>query len=167
MAQKIYDLAVKTGEYTDQQGQQKGRWQNVGAIMQSDDGSKFIMLAKWFNPAGIQDLTGRGGESILLSMFPPKGPDGQPVQNGNRPPVQQPMQQRQPAPVAGGGHSNPGASGGPGPYAGQGGAGDGYGGHPSAPGAGGPRPLHQPAAQHRQAPPRPAAIDNYDDDIPF
>lgn len=74
-AKKLYDLAVKTGEYQDRtSGQTKGRWQNVGAVMQSDDGSKFIMLAKWFNPAGVPDLSGKGAtsESILLSMFAPK-----------------------------------------------------------------------------------------------
>lgn len=27
----------------------------------------------WFNPAGVPDLSGRGGESVLLSMFEPKG----------------------------------------------------------------------------------------------
>lgn len=72
MAQKLYDLAVKTGEYTDRAGNKKGRWQNVGAVMQADDGGKFIMLARWFNPAGVPDLTGRGGESVLLSMFEPR-----------------------------------------------------------------------------------------------
>lgn len=73
MARKLYDLAVKTGEYQDNQGNKKGRWQNVGAVMQGDDGGKFIMLAKWFNPAGVPDLNGKGGESLLLSMFEPKG----------------------------------------------------------------------------------------------
>ena len=78
-AKKLYDLAVKTGEYQDRaSGQTKGRWQNVGAVMQGDDGNKFIMLAKWFNPAGVPDLSGKGGESILLSMFAPK--DQQPQQ---------------------------------------------------------------------------------------
>lgn len=72
MARKLYDLAVKTGEYTDRNGQKKGRWQNVGAMMEGDDGGRFIMLAKWFNPAGVPDLSGRGGESILLSMFEPR-----------------------------------------------------------------------------------------------
>ena len=81
MAKKLYDLAVKTGEYKNQSGEMKGRWQNVGAVMQSDDGSKFIMLAKWFNPAGVQDLSGKGGESILLSMFPPREPNAQGQQN--------------------------------------------------------------------------------------
>ncbi len=79
MAKKLYDLAVKTGEYKDSTGAAKGRWQNIGAVMQSDDGSKFIMLAKWFNPAGVPDLSGKNAtsESILLSMFPPKDKDGQ------------------------------------------------------------------------------------------
>lgn len=77
MAKKLYDLAVKTGEYKNQSGETKGRWQNVGACMQSDDGSKFLMLNKWFNPAGVQDLSGKGGESILLSMFPPRDPNQQ------------------------------------------------------------------------------------------
>ena len=72
MTTKIYDLCAKIGKYTGADGKEKGRWQNVGAVMQNDDGGKFIMLARWFNPAGVPDLTGKGGESILLSMFPPK-----------------------------------------------------------------------------------------------
>jgi hypothetical protein len=84
MAKKLYDLAVKTGEYKNQSGEMKGRWQNVGAVMQSDDGSKFIMMAKWFNPAGVQDLSGKGGESILLSMFPPRDPNQQQGQQKNQ-----------------------------------------------------------------------------------
>ena len=74
-SRKLYDLAVKTGEYTDSQGQQKGRWQNVGAVMSSDNGGQFVMLAKWFNPAGIVDS--KGGESILLSCFEPNSAAGQ------------------------------------------------------------------------------------------
>ena len=98
MAKKLYDLAVKTGEYKANDGSVKGRWQNIGAVMQSDDGSKFIMLAKWFNPAGVPDLNGKGAtsESILLSMFPPKDKDGQ------QQPAQQTQQtQRAPAPAGG------------------------------------------------------------------
>lgn len=64
-AKKIKDIAVKTGEYTDRNGNTKGRWQNVGALMKSDDGSVFIMLQRWFNPAGINS----DRESILLSCF--------------------------------------------------------------------------------------------------
>lgn len=103
MARKLYDLAVKTGEYQDREGNKKGRWQNVGAVMQGDDGGKFVMLAKWFNPAGVPDLSGKGGESILLSMFEPRQSDGEPRQQQNQPrqggqrtqqqPRQQPQQQ--------------------------------------------------------------------------
>lgn len=75
MTHKIYDLAVKTGSYTNHEGQPKNRYQNVGAVMQKDDGGKFIMLAKWFNPAGVVDE--RGGESILLSMFEPREKNNQ------------------------------------------------------------------------------------------
>ena len=69
MATKKYDIAVKVGEYTAKDGSQKGRWQNVGVMMEGDNGP-FLMLAKWFNPAGVMDT--RGGESILLSLFEPK-----------------------------------------------------------------------------------------------
>lgn len=64
-ARKIKDIAVKTGEYQDRNGNTKGRWQNVGALMKNDDGSVFIMLQRWFNPAGINS----DRESILLSCF--------------------------------------------------------------------------------------------------
>lgn len=70
MATKLYDLAVKTGEYRDQQGNMKGRWQNVGAVMKGDDGGAFIMLAAWFNPAGIPRKD--GSESVLISCFKPE-----------------------------------------------------------------------------------------------
>lgn len=79
-ARKIKDLAVKVSEYIDKTGAKKGRWQNVGAVMQGDDGNNFIMLARWFNPAGVQDLSGKGGESLLLSMFDPKDDQQQPAQ---------------------------------------------------------------------------------------
>jgi hypothetical protein len=77
MAHKTHDLAVKVGSYTNQQGEQKNRYQNVGALMQGDNGP-FIMLAKWFNPAGVQD--DRGGESILISVFEPKEREQAPAQ---------------------------------------------------------------------------------------
>ncbi len=67
-ARKIKDVAVKTGEYEDRNsGQTKGRYHNVGALMKNDDGSVFIIIERWFNPAGIPDPQGRG--SVLLSCF--------------------------------------------------------------------------------------------------
>ena len=87
MARKTYDIAVKTGEYTDREGKTKGRYQNVGALMQDDDGRNFIILQRWFNPAGIPS----DRESIILSCFAPKGdrqntPQGQQSQGGGNMP---------------------------------------------------------------------------------
>jgi hypothetical protein len=89
MAHKTHDLAVKVGSYTNQQGEQKNRYQNVGALMQGDNGP-FIMLAKWFNPAGVQD--DRGGESILISIFAPKEREQAPQRPDSRqaPPAARP-----------------------------------------------------------------------------
>jgi len=70
MPKKIKDLAVKVGEYQNAQGETKGRWQNVGAVMQADDGGKFLLLHRHFNPAGV--ISGEGRDSILVSMFDPQ-----------------------------------------------------------------------------------------------
>jgi hypothetical protein len=74
---KLYDLAVKTGSYTNDQNEEKNRYQNIGAVMESNNG-KFILLYKWFNPAGIPDE--RGGDSIVVSMFKPKPRQNQQAQ---------------------------------------------------------------------------------------
>ena len=76
MSKKVYDLAVKTGTYQDAQGNTKGRWLNVGAVMEGDDGGQFAMLHRTFNPAGVPDLNGKGSDSVLVSMFEPKQRDG-------------------------------------------------------------------------------------------
>lgn len=67
MPQKIRDIAVRVGSYTDSQGNDKGRWQNVGALMKGDDGNEFIILQRWFNPAGVPNHDDR--ESVILSCF--------------------------------------------------------------------------------------------------
>lgn len=67
---KIKDLAVKTGEYKNSKGEMKGRYLNVGAVMESDDGGKFIMLNRTFNPAGVPNPDNR--DTVILSMFDPK-----------------------------------------------------------------------------------------------
>lgn len=92
MAKKLYDLAVKTGTYN-AGGQEKGRYENVGAVMQSDDGGKFIMLKRTFNIAGVPDLSGRNSDSVLVSMFPPKDGEQQPQQQAA--PARQAPQQQQ------------------------------------------------------------------------
>ena len=90
MAKKIYDLAVKTGTYT-VNGETKGRYESVGSVMQSDDGSKFLMIKRTFNPAGVPDLSGKGGDSVLIGMFEPKDQQQQAAPQQQR---QQPQQQQ-------------------------------------------------------------------------
>lgn len=82
-SKKIRDVVVKVGEYTDRNtGETKGRFENVGALMQNDDdaGSFFIMLKRTFNPAGVPKQDDR--ESILLSCYVPK--DQRDGQNGQQ-----------------------------------------------------------------------------------
>lgn len=74
-AKKLYDLAVKTGSYTDRQGTEKGRWENVGSVLQMEDGGKVILLKRTFNPAGVPFRD--GSDQIMVSMFEPKQDGGQ------------------------------------------------------------------------------------------
>ena len=66
---KLFDLCVPTRKYKSK-GQEKTNWENIGALIQNDDGKKFIMLKAHFNPAAIQRK--EGSESIVISMFAPK-----------------------------------------------------------------------------------------------
>jgi len=78
---KLYDLAVKTGSY-EKDGQTKNRYTNVGAVMQKDDGGKFIFINRTFNPAGVPNPENR--DNILVSMFEPKAYESE--QSDNTPP---------------------------------------------------------------------------------
>ena len=71
MTTKKYDVAVKTGEYQDQQtGEIKGRYENVGVVLSDSEGHLFMTLKRTFNPAGIIPKAGK--DSIILSFFEPK-----------------------------------------------------------------------------------------------
>lgn len=72
---KIYDLAVAVGSY-EVNGETRHRYQTIGAILQKDDGGKFITMERSFNPAGIPYDSSKGN-SFLVSMFEPKPRDGQ------------------------------------------------------------------------------------------
>lgn len=63
---KTHDLAVKVGTYT-QNGQEKGRWENVGQVMSGENGDVFL-LKRTFNPAGVPVAEGK--DSIIISKFP-------------------------------------------------------------------------------------------------
>ena len=70
MTHKTHDLAVKTGTYTDRNGNEKGRWQNVGSVLETNDGGRVILLNRTFNPAGVPNPEGR--DTVMLSMFEPR-----------------------------------------------------------------------------------------------
>lgn len=64
--QKLYDAVVKTGEYTDSQGNTKGRYENVGSVMQGDNG-QFLILKRTFNAAGVPNPDNK--DSVIVSFF--------------------------------------------------------------------------------------------------
>lgn len=70
---KKYDLVVKTGEYTDRDGNTKSRFKNVGVVMDGQSGP-YILLDRTFNPAGVGGQDGR--ESIIISMYEPRDENG-------------------------------------------------------------------------------------------
>ena len=76
MAQKLYDLVVKTGEYQSN-GETKARYENIGSVMQGDNG-QFAIMKRTFNPAGVPNPDGK--DSIIVSMFEPKNNQQQPQQ---------------------------------------------------------------------------------------
>jgi hypothetical protein len=70
---KLYDLCVKVGVYTNQDGEAKNRYLNVGAVVSTKDGDgKFLLIDTTWNPAGVpQEDPTRG--NVLVSMFPVDG----------------------------------------------------------------------------------------------
>ncbi len=85
MATRKYDLAVKTGSYTDRDGKQKNRYQNIGVIMQGDDGGHYALLDPLINLAAVPREAGK--DRVMVSMFQP-----------NNDQQQAPRQQRQAQP---------------------------------------------------------------------
>lgn len=72
MAKKLYDASVKTGSYTNNQGETKNRYENIGSVMEGDNGP-YLMLKRTFNPAGVPGNADR--DSLIVSLFKPQ--DGQ------------------------------------------------------------------------------------------
>jgi len=91
---KVYDLSVKIGTY-EKDGETKGRYQNVGVVLEKDDGGRFIILESWFNPAGVLHEAGKG---VMVSMFEPRESDGRQnaPRSGRQGPVAQPAQRQSP-----------------------------------------------------------------------
>lgn len=86
---KKYDVVARVGSYTDSNGQEKGRFENVGAVITNQNGGFNLLLKKTFNPAGLAEP---GKESIILSLYEPQQSEQQPQQRANSAPPQ-----RQPA----------------------------------------------------------------------
>ena len=70
MARKIKTLSVKTRGYKDKDGNPKANYQNVGAIMENDNGGQFMLIDKYINFAGLPDFSGKENNgSILVNIF--------------------------------------------------------------------------------------------------
>jgi hypothetical protein len=72
---KLYDLSVATGKYQDNTGAEKNRWKTIGSVMQNDQGGKYLLIDRIFNPAGLPvtlDNNGQPRDSVIVSMFDPK-----------------------------------------------------------------------------------------------
>lgn len=67
MSKKIKDLAVALSKWTDRDGNEKTNWMNIGSIMEKDDGGKFMILSRTFNPAGVPNPDNK--DSLIVSMF--------------------------------------------------------------------------------------------------
>ena len=89
---KKYDVAVVTGKYTDQQGQTKNRYMNIGAVMTGDNGP-FLLLDPMVNLAAVPRDPGK--DRVLCSLFEPRdntqAPAAAPRQAQRPAPAQQPM----------------------------------------------------------------------------
>ena len=81
-----FDIAVKTGEYTDRNGQIKSRYENVGTMMEGQNGP-YLILKRTFNPAGVPNPDNR--DTLVLSLFEPRQDDGQRPAAGK--PAQRPV----------------------------------------------------------------------------
>ena len=77
-AKKIYDLAVVTRRYNDRDGKEKSAYENVGSVLEMDDGGRMILLKRSFNPAGVPFKD--GSDQVAISMFVPKDKEQSPAQ---------------------------------------------------------------------------------------
>jgi len=73
----LKDLVVITGTYTDADGKSKHSHINVGSLMQSKDGGKYLLLRKTFNPAGV--MSSPEHSHISVSFYDPKDAESKPA----------------------------------------------------------------------------------------
>lgn len=91
-------LVVKTGEYTNQQGETKGEYTKIGVILNNQNGD-FILMDPTINLAGVllkqNALAAKQGkqpsDSVMVSVFEDQPQQSQPQQSGYQ--QQAPQQQ--------------------------------------------------------------------------
>ncbi len=81
MANKLYDLCVKSREYTDTNGNKKAVWLNIGSQFEGKDGNPFIVLHPYINLAGIPRKD--GSDSVIVSKFKPKDKQNSDIYDNN------------------------------------------------------------------------------------
>ncbi len=69
MSKIVADICVKVGSY-EKDGKTVGRYENVGAKWEKDDGGTFVTLKRTFNPAGVPNPDNK--DSIILAIFDKK-----------------------------------------------------------------------------------------------
>lgn len=87
--QKIKDIAVKVGEYSNQQGEKKGRYKSIGMIMRDNDGSEFALLDATVLSTQLLMLCNRDRkDKVAVSLFEPRENQQQGGQQQDAPPPQ-------------------------------------------------------------------------------
>lgn len=66
MSSKLYDVVAVTGKYQTQNGEEKSRFQRVGAMIEGDRGP-YLVLESWFSPAGVAEP----GKACFLQLYTP------------------------------------------------------------------------------------------------
>ncbi len=66
MTKKVADIKAKVGEYQ-KGGETKGRWIDVGYVLETDKGGKMRCYYPWINLAGIPKKDGY--DTVTLSEF--------------------------------------------------------------------------------------------------
>lgn len=72
---KTHDLAVAVGRYTDRDGKERNRYENVGHVLTGDDGGKLYCVKRTFAPAGVPNPEGR--DTVVLAVFEVREPGQQ------------------------------------------------------------------------------------------
>ena len=112
-------LSAVTGNYTNQQGEQKAEWTNVGVIITGKNGKDYALLDPTVNLAGVllkqNQASIKKGEQpsdmVMLSVFEEQNNQGQQQggygqQQGNQGGYQQQNAPQQNAPQQQGGYQN-------------------------------------------------------------